>query len=246
VTPPPATDSRTAAPLKGQLGDPRGGGQSQWEPIKILLLRENSGYTPNSQLRIPARVFQGHVVTTDLPTLRTNPKRSRSRSTNQEAKDLASCVVPGRRSASLGRTVRGHWADGPLPTGGWSVKCNRTPRRALQHTDGPNLVHRRSASNWCRADGPRCLGGRSAKYLPAKNNWPTRSKQKRSRTQRTRRTPGRTSPCGQSACYPRTIHQAREQQPEPETENTKAHIRPWISQTVEALEERFGEDVKRP
>jgi hypothetical protein len=45
---------------------------------------------------------------------------------------------------------------------------------------------------------------------------------------------------------PRTVHQAREQQPEPEIENTKAHIRPWISQTVEALEERFGEDVKRP
>jgi hypothetical protein len=45
--------------------------------------------------------------------------------------------------------------------------------------------------------------------------------------------------------YPRTVRQAREQQPEPKIENTKAPIRPWISQTAEALEERFGEDVKR-
>jgi hypothetical protein len=32
--------------LKDRLGDLRGG--SEWEPIKILLLRENSAYTPNS------------------------------------------------------------------------------------------------------------------------------------------------------------------------------------------------------
>jgi hypothetical protein len=51
---------------------------------------------------------------------------------------------------------------------------------------------------------------------------------------------------GQSACYPQTVRQAREQQPEPETENTKPPIHPWISQTAEALEEIFGEDVKRP
>jgi hypothetical protein len=64
-------------------------GGSEWEPIKILLLRENSAYTPNSELRVPTRVCQGHVVTTDLPTLGTNSKRSQSGSTNQEAKDLA-------------------------------------------------------------------------------------------------------------------------------------------------------------
>jgi hypothetical protein len=50
-----------------------GGGQSEWEPIKNLLQRANSAYTPNSQPRIPTRVCQGHVVTTDLPTLGTNP-----------------------------------------------------------------------------------------------------------------------------------------------------------------------------
>jgi hypothetical protein len=43
----------------------------------------------------------------------------------------------------------------------------------------------------------------------------------------------------------RTVRQAREQQPKPETERAKPPTRPWISQTVEALEERFGEGVKR-
>jgi hypothetical protein len=59
--------------MKDRSGDQRGGG-SELEPIKILLQRENSAYTPNSQPRIPTRVCQGHVVTTDLPTLGTNPQ----------------------------------------------------------------------------------------------------------------------------------------------------------------------------
>jgi hypothetical protein len=73
--------------VKDQLGDQRGG--SEGEPIKILLQRENSGYAPNPQPRIPTRVCQGHVVTLDLPTLGTNPKQSQSGSMTQEAKDLA-------------------------------------------------------------------------------------------------------------------------------------------------------------
>jgi hypothetical protein len=66
--------------LKDRLGDQRGGG-SELEPIKILLQRENHAYTPNSQPRIPTQVCQGHVVTADLPTLGTNPKRSQGRRT---------------------------------------------------------------------------------------------------------------------------------------------------------------------
>jgi hypothetical protein len=81
-----------------------------------------------------------------------------------------------------GRTVRDHWADGPQPTGGRSVNHNRTSRQAPKHADGLYLVHGRSASNWCRADGPRRPGGQSAKHLPAKNSWPTGLKQRRSRT----------------------------------------------------------------
>jgi hypothetical protein len=49
---------------------------------------------------------------------------------------------------------------------------------------------------------------------------------------RTRGTPGRTAPHGQTACYPRTVRQVQEQQPEPETARTKPPIRPWISQTA--------------
>jgi hypothetical protein len=55
---------------------------------KILLQGENSTYAPNSQSMIPTRVCQGHVVTTDLPTLGTTPKQSQSESKTQEVKDL--------------------------------------------------------------------------------------------------------------------------------------------------------------
>jgi hypothetical protein len=57
--------------LKDRLGDQRGG--SEWEPIKILLQRENSAYASNSQPRIPTWVCQGSVVTVDLPTLGATP-----------------------------------------------------------------------------------------------------------------------------------------------------------------------------
>jgi hypothetical protein len=64
--------ARRRGRVKYRLGDQRGG--SEWEPIKIILQRENLAYDPNSQLRIPTRVCQGSVVTADLPTLRTNLK----------------------------------------------------------------------------------------------------------------------------------------------------------------------------
>jgi hypothetical protein len=121
--------------VKHRLGDYRGG--SEWEPIKILLQRENPAYTPNSQPRIPTRVCQGHVVTADLPTLGTNPKRSQSGSTIQEAKDLAVLQQPWR-------TVRDPRADGLLPTGGRSDNHNRMTRRAPNDADGPYLVLKRS------------------------------------------------------------------------------------------------------
>jgi hypothetical protein len=73
--------------LKDRLGDQRGG--SEWEPIKILLQRENLAYVPNSQPRIPTRVCQSRVVTTNQPTLRANSKQSQSEIETQRAKDLA-------------------------------------------------------------------------------------------------------------------------------------------------------------
>jgi hypothetical protein len=108
---------RQGVTVNDRLGDQRGG--SEWEPIKILLQRESSAYTPNSQPRIPTRVCQGRVVTTDLPTLGTNSKQSRSGSTTQEAKDLATL-----RSAR--QTAREPGTDGPRTLGRRSATHGRT------------------------------------------------------------------------------------------------------------------------
>jgi hypothetical protein len=95
--------------------------------------------------------------------------------------DLYPKITTKDSHTTLGRTVRGHRADGPLPTGGRSVNHNRMTKQAHWITDGPYPILGRSASNWCRADSPRRPGGRSAKHLPAKNSWLAGSKQKRSR-----------------------------------------------------------------
>jgi hypothetical protein len=117
-----------------------------------------------------------------LPTLGTNPKRSQSGSTKQEAKDVAVLQEPWR-------TVRGPGADGPRspcggprPTADCLLNTNRMTQPAPRHADGPYHVLGLSASNSWRADSPRRPGGRSAKHPPVKSNWATRSKPKRSRT----------------------------------------------------------------
>jgi hypothetical protein len=80
------------------------------------------GLCPNSQPRIPTRVCQGHVVTTDLPTLGTNSKRSRSESETQEAKNLAAL-------RTTRRTVCKHRADCLRGLGGLSAGLRRTVRK---------------------------------------------------------------------------------------------------------------------
>jgi hypothetical protein len=147
--------------VKDRLGDQRGG--SEWEQIKLLLQREDSAYTPNSQPRIPTRVCQGRVVTMDLPTLGTNSKQSQSGSTAQKAKHLV--ALGGTK-----RTVRGDRADGLRVTDGRSEKESRPSSSAPQITDNPRPALERSASNRCRTDGPRRPGGQSAKLLPARNS----------------------------------------------------------------------------
>jgi hypothetical protein len=130
--PTPKTPAFWSHRLKDQLGDQRGG--SEWEPIKILLQRENSVYAPNSEPRIPTRVCQGHVVTTDLPTLGTNPKQSRSESTIQEAKDLA---VPQYTR----RTIRGLQADHPRGYGGPSAGCSGlSEKRSPTTSTAPSIT----------------------------------------------------------------------------------------------------------
>jgi hypothetical protein len=115
-------------------------GGSEWEPIKILLQRENSAYAPNSQPRIPTRVCQGRVVTTDLPTLETNPNSVQYRSTNQKAKDISNLE-------STRRTARSVRAD--CPRGGHrpSENATRTSSTAPRKTDRPWWTRGPSASS---------------------------------------------------------------------------------------------------
>jgi hypothetical protein len=141
-------------------------GGSEWEPIKILLLRENSAYTPNSQLRIPTRVCQGHVVITDLPTLGTNPKRSQSGSTTQEAKDLA--VLQ-----ELWRTVRGPGADGPRSPcgrsathGGLSVKHEQNDPTDTS-THGRSVPRPRTVREQLVPRGQSATSGRTVRQTPS-------------------------------------------------------------------------------
>jgi hypothetical protein len=81
--------------------------------------RENSAYAPKSQSRIPTRVCQGSVVTTDLPTLGANPKRSQSESETQRVKDLTA-------QHWTRRIVHKNWADCPRGLGGLSADTGRT------------------------------------------------------------------------------------------------------------------------
>jgi hypothetical protein len=73
---------------------------------KILLQRDNLAYVQNSQLRIPTRVCQGRIVTTDLPTLGTNSNSIQHGSKTQKAKDIGNLE-------STRRTVRSVRADCP-------------------------------------------------------------------------------------------------------------------------------------
>jgi hypothetical protein len=151
---------------------------------------------------------------------------------------------------ALGRIVCEHHADGPHHTADGPLNTNRMTQPAPPRADDPYHVLERSASNSCRADCPRRPCGLSAKPLSTKSHWPTGSKRRRSRTREEREellgkalhADGLHPPRGRSA----RCEQAREQQPENQLESTLPPILPRISQMVEALEERFGEDVKRP
>jgi hypothetical protein len=141
--------------LKDQLGDQRGG--SEWKPIKIL-------FAPNSQSGIPTRVCQGHVVTTILPTLGTNPKQSQSRSTNQEAKDLAT-------QRTTRRTVREPTVDRLRGSGGLSENDSQASSTAPTITDHLWRHLEPSATNTLLADCPRTPGGPSAKLSATEDDW---------------------------------------------------------------------------
>jgi hypothetical protein len=82
----------------------------------------NSTHAPNSQPRVPTRVCQGHIVTTYLPTLGTNPNSKQHGSATQEAKDLGNLRSPKQ-------TVRGDQVDSPRGGGGRSAGQGRTVRK---------------------------------------------------------------------------------------------------------------------
>jgi hypothetical protein len=73
-------------------------------------------------------------------------------------------------------------AESSRPSGGQSIKRNRTTRSAPRNADSPYPTRGLSESNLCRADGLRPPGGRSAKPLPDRNSWPNGLKRERSRT----------------------------------------------------------------
>jgi hypothetical protein len=161
-----------------------------------------------------------------------------------KAKDLAILQEPWR-------TVRGPGVEGPRSPCGRSATHDGLSEQndpTGTSTRGRSVPHPRTVREQLVPRGQSATSGRTVRQTPSDQ------KQLANRietivlknTRRTRKTPGRTTPRVQSTRTPRTVRQAREQQPEPETETTKAPTRPWISQTAEALEERFGEDVKRP
>jgi hypothetical protein len=83
-------------PIEGPIRRPERG---EWMGAdKNSSLRMNLAYAPNSQPRITTRVCQGHIVTTYLPTLGTNPNSKKHKSATQEAKNLGNPQCQGRRS----------------------------------------------------------------------------------------------------------------------------------------------------
>jgi hypothetical protein len=137
--------------------------------------RPNSAYAPNSPPRIPTRVCQGRVVTTDLPTLGTNPRQSQSESETQESKDLAIM-------RSLGQTVRGVLADG----------LKKNPDQPLQHLKIRTI-------RTLPGDGPgvTCAVRTIRQTCSNQKHLAQQIETKRTKnTRRPRRTAGRLAPCG--------------------------------------------------
>jgi hypothetical protein len=121
---------------------------------------------------------QGHVVTTDLPTLGTNPNSKQHGSTTQEARDLGNPRCLGRTVRSDWRTVREGQADD------LRVRCT------LRNSDGRSAPH-----------GQSDLTRQTVRPTTSNQNLPTqRIETKRLKnSRRTRQTPGRSTPRRRSA-----------------------------------------------
>jgi hypothetical protein len=210
----------------------------------------NSAYTPNSQLRIPTRVCQGHVVTKDLPTLGRSPKPIQRGSTTQKGRDLGNLE-------STRRTVRSVRADCPRGWRGLSARRARTVRNCypnLQYCtkkNRPSVMDPRTVR--LVTDRPTLKYGPSANFMHQKPTEKMDRKRGAQEPARIRRTSGLSGtsrtirgdladgprlPRGRSTVTSRTIHQVRistaeEHEKQPQTSNR------WISQTPRSLETKF-------
>jgi hypothetical protein len=127
--------------------------------------RMNSICAPNSQPRILTRVYQGRVVTTDLPTLGSNPNSKQHGSATQEANNLGNLRC-------LGRTVRGDLADRPRGPGGLSAgSCG--PSEKASKPPVPHLkkwtVRPLPADRPCQVDCPHSPHRLSTKLRATKS-----------------------------------------------------------------------------
>jgi hypothetical protein len=181
---------------------------------------------------------------TDVPTLGTNPKRSQSGSTNQEAKDL-----PVLQQARW--TVRGPGADSPRPPrGGRSVRYQQNDPTSTstrgRSVPRPRTVREQLVPRGLSATSLWTVRQTAFHQKPLANRIKTTALKN---TRRTRRKPGQNPPRGRSAPTTRTVREVRTGAEIAARKPTREHPTTYPSkdlQMVEALEERFGEDVKRP
>jgi hypothetical protein len=187
----------------------------------------NSAYAPNSQPKIPKRICQGHVVTTDLPTLGTNPSSMQHGNATQEVKGLGNLHC-------LGQTVRSALADSPQGASRRSARSRRMVRRWNLNNQyctskyGWSVPYPRTV---CEQLVPRrrsAIPMRTVRKHPAtKHNSSNGSNHERARTSDKL---DNTWPRRLSAPTRRTVHQVQTEQLEPENEKSIPPIDPWITQ----------------
>jgi hypothetical protein len=191
--------------------------------------RSNSAYAQNSQPRIPTQVCQGHVVTTNLPTLGTNPKQSQSDIKTQEAKDLAALRKPRQ-------TVCNDMANSPRWIGGQSARPRRTVRNCYPNNQYFSSKYGRSvATPWTVRPARTVQQPRpnsSANLLQLKTPNSTGQKKATQELAKNMMNSRLLAPCGWSADPARTVRQVRKHQREPETASTSSPIQSWIYQTA--------------
>jgi hypothetical protein len=225
----------SVALLKDRLGDQRGewmGADKNSSPKRELGLYTKFTTKDTSLPRL--RSHNGPTNPRNKP--QTIPKRkhnSRSKGLSCPAKALANGLWGrGGRSARTGQTFRDPRADSPLNTTKPPLAHPEMRTVHTLHTYCSRATCAARTVRGLRADGPP---NPSRPETAGQTDWKESVQELAKNTKNV-----------WMNFTSWTVRQAREQQPEPETERAKLPTRPWISQTAEALEERFGEGVKCP